>query len=102
MLVRHQDRRLHSELVFPSAQLTPRTTGSLRKALEAARVAARIDQEISPLVLRRSFNTLLLELGTDAIVLRSQMGHSDSTMTARYAGVHMTSKKAAVEGLFHA
>jgi integrase len=99
-LLRAQDRRLASELVFPSLQLTPRTCGSIRKAMDAAAAQAKITQHVSPQVLRRTFNTLMIAAGVNEIVLRSQMGHSDQPMTARYAGVRVESKRAAWESSF--
>ena len=54
---------------------------------------------MGPQVLRRTFNTLMVEAGVDRIVLRSQMGHCSEEMTERYAGVSVEAKLAAVRRL---
>jgi len=58
--------------------------------------AAGIEVRVTPQVLRRTFNTLMVHAGVDRIVLRSQMGHCSEEMTARYAGVAIADKQAAL------
>lgn len=84
------------DLVFPADNGRHRLPQSLHKPLALAATAAGIERKVSPQVLRRSFNTLLLEAGVDRIVLRSQMGHTSEEMTERYAGVPIERKQAAV------
>ena len=84
-------------LVFPSRAGTFRTPESLHKPLAVAAVEAGLKQRVSPHVLRRTFNTLLLRAGIDRTVLRSQMGHCSEQMTERYAGVSIDAKREAVE-----
>ena len=54
---------------------------------------------MTPQVLRRTFNTLLVHAGVDRIVLRSQMGHTSEEMTRRYASVDIGAKHDAVTRL---
>lgn len=83
-------------LVFPSRAGTHRTPESLHKPLEEAGRRIGLGFKVGPQVLRRTFNTLLVRAGVDRIVVRSQMGHSSEEMTARYAGVPLEAKRAAV------
>lgn len=87
-------------LVFASETGTPRHTSSLTKPFGLAAEAAGLDIRVSPLVLRRTFNTLLVLRGADRITVRAMMGHTSEQMTARYAGVPLEAKAAAVEDLF--
>jgi integrase len=95
-LVTEQHPGLETGLVFPSDVATHRTSASLHKALGLAAEAAKIDVRVTPQVLRRTFNTLMVHAGVDRIVLRSQMGHSSEEMTQRYAGVDVSAKAVAV------
>lgn len=91
-----------SGLVFPSDAGTPRQHGTLRRALErAARFATQppcrgIEIAVSPQVLRRTFNTLLVAAGVDRIVQQQMMGHTSDQMTARYTGATLEQKRAVV------
>lgn len=73
---------------------------SIRKALELAREAAKLNQVVSAQVLRRTLNTMMIRAGVDRIVLRSMMGHMSEAMTERYAGVDSNDKKAAILKVF--
>ncbi len=98
-MVAEQRRGLEDGWVFPSQRGTLRTSSSLHKPLELAAHAAGIDVRVTPQVLRRTFNTLMVHAGVDRIVLRSQMGHCSEEMTERYAGVSVQAKQAAVHRL---
>jgi hypothetical protein len=98
-LVATQHRGLDSGLVFPSDQGGVRLPSSLQKAWPDLRTALKTDVRVGPQVLRRSLNTNLVLAGVDRITLRSIMGHTSEAMTARYAGVGMDVKSAAVGGL---
>lgn len=95
-LLREQHPGLSTGLVFPSDVATHRCPSTLTKPLGLCREAAGIEQRVSPQVLRRTFNTLLVEAGVDRIVARSMMGHSSEEMTERYSGVRLEAKEAAV------
>ena len=99
-LVRTQHRGLKSGLVFPSDTGGHRSANSLYDALELAVEAAKIDLHVTPQVLRRTFNTLMMLAGTDRIALRAIMGHTSEEMTRRYSGVGLDVKRAAVTKLF--
>lgn len=97
--IREQVPGLDTGLVFPSNVGTYRTSCALRKPLELSAEAAEIDQHVSPQVLRRTWNTLLVAAGVDRIVVRSMLGHSSEEMTERYSGVRLERKKEAVARL---
>jgi integrase len=63
--------------------------------VEAAKLAVRVP----PQVLRRTFNTLMVQAGIDRIVLRSQMGHCSEQMPQRYSGIPIQAKELAVARL---
>jgi integrase len=58
-----------------------------------------LDFHVTPQVLRRTFNTLLLLAGVDRVVIRAMMGHCSEQMTEHYAGVSDAVKQAAAERL---
>lgn len=99
-LVREQHCGLKSGLVFPNDFGTHRTPQSLYESLGVAVEAAGIKIHVTPQVLRRTFNTLMMLSGTDRIALRAIMGHTSEEMTRRYAGVNLDVKQAAVTHLF--
>jgi len=75
-------------LLFPS----PRTGGpsdrqALRRALHHAATAANIQKRVTPHVLRHSFATHLLEMGTDMRIIQQLLGHTSIRSTAIYAQV---------------
>jgi len=88
---------LEINLVFPSDQGTARYANSIYKPLDKVSMAARLDFKLRTQVFRRTVNTLLLTCGTDGIVGRSILGHSDAKMTEWYAGVGTGQKQAAVD-----
>ena len=90
---------LEKGLVFPADNGGYRMPQSLHKPLAIAAKSAAIDVKVTPQVLRRTFNTLMVTLGVDRIVLRSQMGHSHEKMTELYSGVPIEEKVKAVKRL---
>ena len=96
---RSQGRLDPKAIVFPSTFGGHRLPSVLLKILGLAGKLAGLPVRVGPQVLRRSYNTLLVERGVDPIVLRSQMGHTTAQMTERYSGVSVASKRAAVEAL---
>jgi integrase len=99
-LIEEQHVGLETGLVFPSDVGTSRDANSLAKPLAIASVSAGLDLRVTPQVLRRTFNTLLVASGADRIVMRSQMGHSSEAMTERYSGVTLELKRKVVQGAF--
>lgn len=102
--IRDQHPGLESGLVFPASKQRigkrygwRRLPGALAKVLGQASEIAELPIRVTPLVLRRTFNTLLSDAGVAGVVLRAQMGHSSKRMTQRYAGVRMERKTAAVD-----
>ena len=84
-------------LVLPANNGASRLPQSLVKPFGLASEAAKIDFRVTPQVLRRTFNTLMVQAGVDRVVLRSQMGHCSEAMTQRYAGVPIEAKHEAVD-----
>lgn len=99
-MIARQHRGLSSGLVFPNSQGGVRRQWAIRKPLTTAKEMAGIEQKVTPQVLRRTYNTLLVQAGVDRIVLRSQIGHSTERMTELYSGVSLDAKKAAHTKVF--
>lgn len=100
----HKEQQIQSGtyngIVFPSIHGGYRSPTSLRKVLCLLREHVGFETRVTPQVLRRSYNTLLMTAGVDRIVLRSIMGHTSEAMTERYSGVGMDIKQGAVSRLF--
>ncbi len=86
--------------VFPTEAGGMRLPQSAGKVFDLAREHSKIDQRITPQVLRRTFNSLLVKGGVDRIIIRSIVGHNDDRMTALYTGVDLADKQAAVVSIF--
>lgn len=98
-MLREQHPGLSTGLVFPSSQGGFRGSQALLNLLKLAGRKAGLPIRVGPQVLRRTFNTLMLEQGVDRTVLRAQMGHCSEAMTQRYAGIRPDQKQSAVAGL---
>jgi integrase len=88
-LIRQQHPGLESGLVFPASEWSPkrgwyRMSGSLLKTLARASKAVGLEIRVTPNVLRRTWNTLMIEQGVDRLVTQSIIGHVDDEMTERY------------------
>jgi integrase len=95
-LIREQHAGLDSGLIFPSTTGGYRVQSSITKPLSELAEHLRIKQNVSPQVLRRTFNTLLVMSGVDRIAIRAIMGHMEEEMTERYSGVGIEAKRLAV------
>jgi site-specific recombinase XerD len=74
--------------LFPGQQPgTCVSHAAVRKNLKAAADKARITKHVTPHVMRHSFATHLLELGTDIRVIQMLLGHRSIRTTLRYTRV---------------
>lgn len=77
--------------LFPGQQAgCPISASSVRYHLGAAAKATGLTKRVTPHVLRHTFATHLLELGTDIRVIQMLLGHRSIRTTARYT--HLTSR----------
>lgn len=88
---------LASGLVFPSKVGTHRIGNSVYGPMRVAARRAGIDVHVTPLVLRRTLNTLLVEKGIAEALTRSIMGHVTKRMTRNYLGSHIEAKRQVIE-----
>lgn len=98
-MIREQHPGLSRGLVFPPRRGMFRSKKALAVQLAECGRVAGVEAHVTPLVLRRTFNTLLVAAGVDRLVLRSQIGHTSEAMTAKYAGIRHEDKAAAAETL---
>jgi site-specific recombinase XerD len=75
------------EWLFPSNASPDRPVNvhTVRAALHQAAKAARLKRKVTPHLLRHSFATHMLEMGTDLRVIQMLLGHSSFRSTQRYA-----------------
>jgi integrase/recombinase XerD len=74
--------------LFPGADpRKPITPESVRDAVSGAVAACGFAKRVTPHVLRHSFATHLLEVGTDVRVIQSLLGHASIRTTMQYAQV---------------
>jgi integrase len=76
-----------------------RRASSLRNQLVRTSEDIGLKVQVTPQVLRRTFNTLLVDANVARETLRAIMGHSSQRMTDRYTGATDEMKLAAVVGL---
>ena len=91
--MREQNPGLREDWVFPSSVGTLLATGSLRTPLRRALKVAGIQKRLTPHGLRRTLNTLALEVAPSEAV-RKVLGHADAAMTERYLAPSMDAKRA--------
>ncbi|MFH1531363.1 MAG: site-specific integrase [Pseudomonadota bacterium] len=99
-MMEEQHPGLKNNWVFPNIRGAMRLPQAVRPVFLLAMEATRLDHVVSPQVLRRTLNTLMVRDGVDRIVLRSIMGHCSEAMTARYAGVDSKDKRDAILKVF--
>jgi site-specific recombinase XerD len=80
-MMANQHPGLADNWVFCTDKGRSRLPQSLNKAFSPRREAAKNEQRVSPQVLLRTMNRMLLRAGVDHIVLSSMMGHCSEEMT---------------------
>jgi integrase len=83
-------------LVFPAENGGLRLEQSLAKPCALCSHGQGVGQKVTPQVLRRSLNTILVTEGVDPITIREMLGHTGADMTVRYANVPISVKAAAM------
>jgi site-specific recombinase XerD len=78
--------RPQGEWLFPSnaSPERPVNVRTVREALAQAVKAARLKRKVTPHLLRHSFATHMLEMGTDLRLIQMLLGHSSFRSTQRY------------------
>jgi integrase len=94
-LVRGQHPGLVAGWVFPSAVGGLLSTGVLKNPLRRACVTAGITTRLTPQGLRRTLNTLALQVASGETA-RAILGHATAAMTAHYNAPAMDAKRAAL------
>lgn len=109
--VREQHPALSTGLVFPASELGTlsdvngnvigdrgwhRSPSAALGHLKRASRRAGLPIEVTPRVLRRTVNTLMVGAGVDRLVIRAILGHSSEAMTATYYQAPDAEKVAAV------
>jgi integrase len=94
-LVRAQHPGLVHDWVFPSATGGLLTTGCLNKPIRRACVTAKIRHHLTAHGLRRTLNTLALQVAS-AETTRKILGHTTAAMTAHYNAPAMAEKREAL------
>jgi integrase len=83
-------------LVFPAENGGLRLEQSLAKPCTLCSHGQGVGQKVTPQVLRRSLNTILVTEGVDPITIREMLGHTGADMTVRYSNVPLSVKSAAL------
>ncbi len=82
-MLRAQHPGLQDGLVCPAPTGGFASLRGVRQACARASKAAELDIEVTPQVLRRSYNSIALPCA-DRLVLQATMGHMDDAMTSHY------------------
>jgi site-specific recombinase XerD len=87
-VARAQGKMLDGGWLFPGLNpIEPLTARQLNRAVHEARLAARIDKQVSLHTLRHSFATHLLEQKVDIRVIQVLLGHKKLETTSLYTHV---------------
>jgi integrase len=95
-LIRDENPGLLGDWVFPSSTGTLLSAGAMRKPLLRSLQAAGIGKRLTPHGLRRTLNTLALEIAP-AETVRRIMGHTTSAMTAHYNAPDLAARRSVLD-----
>jgi integrase/recombinase XerD len=99
LLREHRKTVLDSDLVFPASHGGPRRSQSIYKPLVQVSEVMGLELRVTPQVIRRSVNQMLLDRGVSQITIRAILGHHSPAMTEVYSHISMEAKASVVEGM---
>ena len=93
--------RLATRLVFPATEAGADAIGARAMLDHLARASKRagLPIAVTPRVLRRTVNTLMVNAGIDRLVIRAILGHTSEAMTETYDQAPDREKMAALTRL---
>lgn len=99
-LMREQNPGLREGIVFPTRSGGRRISQSLHKPMRRVATACNIDVKVGPQVLRKTFITLMGNLGVRREMVMAITGHETEAMHAHYTEIRDEDRRTAVDRLF--
>jgi integrase len=99
-LEREQNLGLTEGIVFPADNGERRFASSLHKPMKRVAERCGIDVKVGPQVLRKTFTTLMGNLGVRREMIKSITGHQTNEMHDHYTEIRPVDQAAAVEKVF--
>lgn len=97
-LVRRQNPGLSADLAFPALKGGYQWHAGINNAIKAASASIGLVKRFTPHGLRRTMNTLGLQVAS-AEVVRKVLGHTTAGMTQRYLSVDLDQKRSLASGV---
>lgn len=99
-LMREQNPGLREGIVFPSNTGERRFASCLHKPMQQIAEACGIDIKVGPQVMRRTFVTLMGNVGVRREMIKAISGHATNEMHDHYTHIRPEDRRAAVTQLF--